>query len=118
MSEAKDSAPAPQKGWSNADYFSAFLTVIIIICGITFFIKLFYFTSTLWSGGSEMLGFALLPVTNYLLVASGFLLLLIWAFFNGQLSEIEQAKYDLIEENDRWEEELKLYWAKKRREEA
>lgn len=81
----------------------AVLTLAIVICGIAFFFKLYKFSSTLWGSGSDMLGFALIPVSNYLMVAGGFFLLLIWAFLKGQFANIEQAKYDLIDDDIRYE---------------
>jgi hypothetical protein len=61
-----------------------------------------------------MLGFALLPMSNYLLVAAGFRMLLIWAFLKGEFKDIERAKYELLEDNERYEEMDRLWRLKQK----
>jgi hypothetical protein len=98
----------------GAIYIASFLTAAIVVCGVAFFYKLFRFASTIWENGSEMLGFALLPMSNYLLVAAGFLMLLIWAFLKGEFKDIERAKYELLEDNERYEEMDRLWRLKQK----
>lgn len=78
------------------------LTMVTLVCAFTFATKLMNFTLTIWRGGPSMLGFAIVPVTLYLSVAGGFLLLLIWAFMKGQFSDIERAKFELLEDDARY----------------
>jgi hypothetical protein len=79
------------------------LTLAMTISGVAFFTKIFRFSQTFWSEGAEMLGFALIPVTNYLCVAAGFFLLLIWAYLKGDFSDIERAKFELLEDDARYD---------------
>lgn len=87
----------------KANIIAGILTLCVVLCGIAFFYKLTNFAMTLWGGGTGMLGFALIPVTNYLCVAGGCFLLLIWAFMQGQFSDIERAKYEMLEQDWRYE---------------
>lgn len=45
--------------------------------------------------------FAIGPILNYLLASAGFLLLLVWATANGMFHDIEQPKYDMLDQEER-----------------
>ena len=45
--------------------------------------------------------FALTPIINYLLVAGGFLMLLVWAIFTGMFHNIEAPKYTMLEQEEK-----------------
>ena len=45
--------------------------------------------------------FAIGPILNYLLASAGFLLLLVWATMNGMFHDIEQPKYDMLDQEAR-----------------
>ncbi len=45
-------------------------------------------------------GFALVPIMNYLLVAVGFICLMVWATINGMFRDIEKPKYTMLEQED------------------
>lgn len=51
----------------------------------------------------ELVGFAHDPLLVYAFVALGFALLLLWAYLTGQLSGVEQAKYEMLERFDEQE---------------
>jgi len=41
--------------------------------------------------------FAITPILNYLLASLGFLMLLLWATWNGMFHDIEKPKYTMLE---------------------
>jgi hypothetical protein len=84
-------------------------TIIVGGCGLAFMTKLYRFIGTLYEGGPDALGFALVPVMNYLTVAAGFVMLLVWAFLNGQFVDIERAKYEMLENEARYDREDPLW---------
>lgn len=43
------------------------------------------------------LAYSLVPVATYFFVAVGFFCMLVWAFLTGQLSNVENEKYELLE---------------------
>jgi hypothetical protein len=45
--------------------------------------------------------FAVAPILNYLLASLGFFMLLLWAASNGMFNNIEQPKYDMLENESR-----------------
>ena len=45
-------------------------------------------------------GFALVPIMNYLLVAIGFICLMVWATINGMFRQIEKPKYTMLEQEE------------------
>lgn len=50
-------------------------------------------------------GFALIPLSNYMLATCGFLCLLVWATYNGMFRNIEQPKFDFYEREKRLDEQ-------------
>ncbi len=49
------------------------------------------------------MAFAIMPITTYLIVASGFMCLFIWAFLSGKFADLEAAKYDMLEQEEAYE---------------
>ena len=74
-----------------------FSVTMILIAGTAFMFKLIEFFHTATTDGPEALGSFLLPVLNYLLVATGFGLLFLWAYFTGQFRDVERAKYRMLQ---------------------
>ena len=72
-----------------------FLIFVVILSGLGFLFKLVEFIATFDEDPSQ--SFALMPVVTYLTVASGFFCLLIWSILGGHFRNIEQAKYDMLE---------------------
>lgn len=98
-----------EKQSRGAIFIASFMTLAIVVCGIAFFFKLYKFGSTLFENGSDMLGFAVLPVSNYLFIAAGFLMLLVWAYLRGEFEDIEGPKYELLKDHERYEAEERLW---------
>lgn len=72
-----------------------FCIVMILVAGGGFGIKLYEFATALSS--SSPMRFAFIPVLTYLIVASGFACLFVWAYLTGQFRQIEAAKYRMLE---------------------
>lgn len=68
----------------------------VAIGGGTFLYKLVEFANT--ATHEDMPGFALVSVVPYLVATFGFLLLAIWAFLRGHFRDIEQPKYDMLDQ--------------------
>ena len=67
----------------------------IFAAGVAFVYKIAEFFFTL--NGNEVKGFADVPVTVYFVVAAGWLCLLIWCFVTGKFTDIESAKFEMLE---------------------
>ena len=74
-----------------------FSILMIATAGTAFVFKLIDFFVTATHGGPDALGSFLIPVLNYLLVAAGFVCLLIWAVVNGMFRDVEGPKYTMLE---------------------
>lgn len=82
----------------------AFFGVGTFAAGLGFAYKIHQFTGDMLE--QEGLQFAGAHLLTYAMVAAGFAALLAFAFLSGQFSDIEKAKYDLLEkerEHDRRE---------------
>jgi NADH:ubiquinone oxidoreductase subunit 5 (subunit L)/multisubunit Na+/H+ antiporter MnhA subunit len=53
---------------------------------------------------NEQGAFAIMPVLNYLLASSGFLMLFCWAVLQGMFRDIERPKYTMLENERRLDE--------------
>ncbi len=69
-----------------------------ILAGLAFAYKVAEFIYTVSS--EEARGFADVPVTVYFFVAAGWLCLFIWAYLSGKLSNLEEDKLYLLEQDD------------------
>jgi hypothetical protein len=67
----------------------------LLCAGVAFAYKVAEFIFTL--GSDEVKGFADVPVTVYFVVAAGWLCLLIWCWVTGKFTELERAKYEMLE---------------------
>lgn len=74
-------------------------TAIVVPAAIGFITKFVYFVQTLRTDNTG--SFAIVPMVNYLVVAAGFLCLLIWAAYKGMFRDIEGPKYTMLEHEDR-----------------
>ena len=70
---------------------------VIIVAGTAFLFKLIEFVIVATSKGPEALSSFLIPVLNYLLVATGFICLFLWAYFTGQFRDVERPKYRMLQ---------------------
>lgn len=84
-----------------------FSVAMIVTAGTAFVFKLIDFFITATTDGPGALASFLIPVLNYLLVATGFAFLFVWAYTRGQFRNVEAPKYRmleldrLVEEHDR-----------------
>lgn len=69
--------------------------------GVAFSYKVAEFIFTL--GSDEVQGFADVPVTVYFVVAGGWLCLLVWCWVTGKLTELERAKFEMLEMEEEYE---------------
>ena len=67
----------------------------LLMAGVAFSYKVAEFIFTL--GSDEVQGFADVPVTVYFIVAGGWTCLLVWCFLTGKFTDMERAKYDMLE---------------------
>jgi len=65
------------------------------LSGVAFVYKIAEFIFTL--GGTEVKGFAEVPVTVYFVVATGWLCLLVWCYVTRQFVDVERSKYEMLE---------------------
>ena len=72
-----------------------------IVAGTAFVYKIAEFIFTLNS--NDVQGFADVPVTIYFVVAAGWLCLLVWCFVSGQFTDVEQAKFEMLEMEEEYE---------------
>ena len=83
-----------------------FSVVMVITAGTAFLIKLVEFLYQ-FSGAAGAAGvqpgfiFAIAPLLTYLIVATGFACLFLWAYFSGQFRNVEGPKYRMLELQDR-----------------
>ena len=74
-----------------------FSIAMVLTAGTAFVFKLIEFIHTATTQGSAAMGSFLIPVLNYLMVAAGFGLLFLWAYFSGQFRDLEAPKYRMLE---------------------
>jgi len=74
-----------------------FSVTMILVAGTAFLFKLIEFFHTATTEGPNAMGSFLIPVLNYLLVAAGFGLLFLWAYFTGQFRDVERPKYRMLQ---------------------
>lgn len=68
----------------------AFMFLVVLVAGAGFVYKFMEFSRTAIEG--ELLGFAVVPLLVYLLIASGFACLLFWAVSAGHFKDVEKQK--------------------------
>ena len=90
--------PAPSRGARR--FLWIFSIVMVLTAGTAFVFKLIEFIHTATQKGPAAMGSFLIPVLNYLMVAAGFALLFLWAYFSGQFRDIEAPKYRMLEMQD------------------
>lgn len=80
--------------------------VILVPAGAGFLNKFWEFYHTLRTDSEG--AFTIVPMMTYLTVAAGFLCLLVWATMNGMFRDIEQPKYEMLENELRLDGETDL----------
>lgn len=76
-------------------WLALFAAVFFVPAGIGFVMKFMHFVGTMKQGQGA--SFTILPMVNYLLVAAGFICLLVWAVFRGMFRDVEAPKYSMLE---------------------
>lgn len=74
-----------------------FSVAMVLTAGTAFVFKLIEFVHTALQPGPMAMASFLIPVLNYLIVAAGFALLFLWAYFSGQFRDLEGPKYRMLE---------------------
>ena len=92
-----DDHPRAQQSRRSRWFLWVFSIVMLLTAGTAFVFKLIEFIHTATNDGESALASFLIPVLNYLLVATGFLLLFLWAYFSGQYRDVEGPKYRMLE---------------------
>lgn len=77
------------------------LGIGILLSGIAFAYKVAEFIYTM--SAPEARGFADVPVTVYFFVAGGWLMLLVWCVGAGKFKEMDQARIDMLEQEEEYE---------------
>ena len=95
--------PRERPRWLSRILGALLVASILVPSSIGFGNKLREFIA-LYRGDSDG-AFALSPVMNYLLAASGFFFLFCWAITQGMFRDLEQPKLDLLATEDRLEAE-------------
>jgi len=88
--------PAPPSRGTRR-FLWVFSIAMVLTAGTAFVFKLIEFIHTATTKGPEAMGSFLIPVLNYLMMAAGFGLLFLWAYFSGQFRDLEAAKYRMLE---------------------
>ncbi len=82
---------------------TALLALVILVPALVgFAIK---FREFLTLVASEEGAFTVVPVLNYLLVSTGFLLLFLWALWHGMFRDIEKPKFTMLDNERRLDAE-------------
>ncbi len=96
-------APVRQQSWRPLA--KAIATVVVLgPCLYGFGTKFWELINTYRADADG--AFAIAPIVNYLLAGVGFLLLFVWAAFNGMFRDIERPKQTMLENEDwldRWQ---------------
>ena len=71
----------------------------ISFAALTFAYKVYEIVNTVPNG--ELMGFAVMQVLTYLIVAVGFFFLFIWSFLKGDFAQWEECKYRVLEMEER-----------------
>ena len=90
-------APRPRPSRGARLFLWVFSIAMVLTAGTAFVFKLIEFIHTATMKGPTAMGSFLIPVLNYLLVAAGFALLFLWAWFSGQFRDLEAPKYRMLE---------------------
>lgn len=88
---------ADDSGKRRQTFLWVFGITMVLTAGTAFAFKLieFYHVATTRTG--DGLATFLIPVLTYLIVASGFACLFVWAYLRGQFTDVEAAKYRMLE---------------------
>jgi Na+/phosphate symporter len=86
--------------WNKKTFIRIFGVSVIVLSAFGFLFKLLEFVSSLAKG--DVINFAIVPVTVYLIVALGFFSLFIWSIMKGHLKNVEEPKYRMLEMEEKY----------------
>ena len=81
-------------------FVQVFGVLVILISAFGFIFKLVEFSLSLTRG--DVINFAVVPVTVYLIVAAGFFALFLWSIARGHLKDVEHPKYRILEQEEEY----------------
>lgn len=81
-----------------------FFLLVLLIGGGGFVFRLWEFIRDIRKSGE--LSFAILPVAAYLITALGFTFLLLWSILIGQFKDVEEPKYRMLADEERYRETI------------
>jgi nitrogen fixation-related uncharacterized protein len=90
-------APRPSMSRGGRLFIWIFSVAMVLTAGTAFVFKLIEFIHTALLPGPMAFASFLIPVLNYLIVAAGFALLFLWAYFSGHFRDLEGPKYRMLE---------------------
>jgi len=97
--DTSDQAPQGSQRSRLKNFVLWFMSIGIIIPGAYGFIaKLLDFIKTLDTDNEG--AFTIIPISNYLIMAAGFVCLLVWATAHGMFRDIEKPKYTMLERDE------------------
>jgi len=85
-----------------------FSAILLVTAGSAFIMKLIDFIITATTDGANALASFLIPVLNYLLVATGFVCLFLWAWVKGHFRNVEAPKYRMLQMQRQIDEQERL----------
>lgn len=106
--ESTPTAPQPLSRGSRR-FLWIFSIAMVVTAGSAFVMKLIEFlyefshSANVVDAGADSrprLIFAISPLMTYLIVATGFACLFLWAYFSGQFKDVEAVKHRMLELND------------------
>jgi hypothetical protein len=86
--------------WNKKTFVNIFGVLVVVLAAGGFLFKLIEFASSLAKG--DVINFAIVPVTVYLVVAAGFFFLFLWALMKGHLKNVEEPKYRMLEQEEEY----------------
>jgi hypothetical protein len=95
MDNRTTNAPSQPRFGPTRKFFWIFTIVVFVLAGYGFFERFLHFFKTLQANDDGR--FTIVPMLNYLAVASGFLCMLGWAILGGMFRDIEKPKYTMLE---------------------
>jgi hypothetical protein len=102
MNATVSSLPPPGSGRRSRGKAIAVVGMVVLFivpAAMAFLNKFMKFVGTV--GTDEMGGAALVPMLNYLMVAAGFICLMVWAAASGMFRDVEAPKHKMLETEEK-----------------
>jgi len=92
--------------WTKERSVLAIGILVLTLAAGGFFFKFFEFVKSVFS--NDLLNWAIVPVTTYLIVGVGFLSLFLWSVTKGDYKDVEAPKFRLFELDEQAEKDARL----------